>query len=996
MTTSSPKGTSNNEDVKSTAGSGDSGIPELQCRFAHSSGSISKERRFKMRKTILIKLAAWHVAHPWRMLVISLFLTVVFLGFAGRLTITMRTSDVLPEGDKRVEQFNRIIEEFSTSTSLVIVVQGEESKIKDFADHLAPQILDLRDNSGNEDYRKEIARLQRKIEKLKTGTDKESKISALQSEIEDLQSRIDYKLFGRVDYKAPIEFVKHHGLMLVKEDDLNSTRELFLNPNLTGLITNINNAMEKEYVGQGESISTREKEEGAVSFLDGIQSMVLHLHKATSGDEMSEDEIKASVDKLLFGDPYFISYDKEALILNAIPSFTLMDRDLLMAATISVQFLVDDMLKDYQGVQAGLSGAIAKEHDEQVYAAKSLGYTTLIALIVILVLLMISFRMWAAPLFALLNLVVGLIWASGLAYLAVRQLNMMTSIFSVILMGLGIDFSIHLISGFTEWRAKGDSISDALNKTFLKSGKGILTGGLTTAFAFLALMISQSRGMKEMGLVIGLGLLSVLVTTMVFLPIMLVFKERRVDRKRQKEGKTVIHRDISFHFLGRTSQWLGRRYAFTIVTSIVISIFLIFSALNIGWDYDYRSMEPKGLTSIALIDTVMEKFDLSMDYALVLAGSINESRQLSEKYRDIRSVAVTDDISLFLPSQEEQQARSLHISEIREEIQSVGIKPVILPGDLPTLRSEIERLEMNIMEIQDMAFIGGQDKVDDKCKEIVGDPEAPEARTMMGVLLQALSSDEEKIADGLSFFQRGFAPYYKESVLSMASTDPIVLNELPTSILDRYSNKTRDRFLVTVYPSGSIYDGEFLNRFVDDLERISDKATGMPPLFVALLEIFGRDGRNAILLTLTVVFLLLLADFRSLRSALMAMVPLAMGVFWMVGLMHLTGIPLNIMSVMGLPLIIGIGIDDGVHIIHRWKHEGQGQIQTVFSSTGKAIFLTSLTTMLAFGSMLFSVFPAYGHFGGALFLGVGACFLTSVVILPGIIGVIERRGVTLE
>ena len=225
----------------------------------------------------------------------------------------------------------------------------------------------------------------------------------------------------------------------------------------------------------------------------------------------------------------------------------------------------------------------------------------------------------------------------------------------------------------------------------------------------------------------------------------------------------------------------------------------------------------------------------------------------------------------------------------------------------------------------------------------------------------------------------------------MSSTESIRLDELPVTILDRYSNKTRDIFLITVYPAGSIYDGDFLNKFVDDVERVSEKATGTPPLFVALLKIWGRDGRNAAFLTLAVVFLLLCVDFRKPTHALMAMVPLALGVFWMVGLMNITGIPLSIMTVMGVPLIIGIGIDDGVHIMHRWRNEGNGRIRTVYSSTGKAILLTSLTTMFAFGSLVFSAFPAFGQFGGALFIGVAACFLTTVIVLPGILGIIERK-----
>jgi predicted RND superfamily exporter protein len=123
----------------------------------------------------------------------------------------------------------------------------------------------------------------------------------------------------------------------------------------------------------------------------------------------------------------------------------------------------------------------------------------------------------------------------------------------------------------------------------------------------------------------------------------------------------------------------------------------------------------------------------------------------------------------------------------------------------------------------------------------------------------------------------------------------------------------------------------------------------------------------------------------------MAMIPLVIGAVWMVGIMHLVGMQLTVMNVMALPLIIGIGIDDGVHIVHRWLSEGRGHIRTVFASTGKAILLTSLTTMIAFGSLVFSIWRGFGHLGGALFIGVGACFLTTVFILSGLLGIIQRN-----
>jgi len=947
-----------------------------------------------MRDKVLKTLAYWHAHHPWRMILVVLLLTLIFAFFAEQLKVTMRWSDLLPTGDKRTVQFNKIIDEFTSATSLVVVAQGEESHIKKFAEDLAPRILNAVDTSKNASLQKKIDKIRKKIDQLKTKEKDESKIAKLQSEIKTLQSQMNKKLFKRVDYKTEVDFLRNHGLMLLKEEDLKNTKDVFMDPNITGLLFNINNSMEKEYVGQEESISTREKEDNAVAFLDSIQNLVLKLQKATRGQNLSKEEVQAVADKLLFGEPYFLSYDKKALILTAVPNFTMMDLDLMVTGTDAVQGIIDDLLKNYPGVKAGLTGMIAVGRDEMVYSEKSLGYTTVIAVIAILILLMISFRMWVAPIFATFNLLVGLIWAVGTAAIVVGMLNIMTQMMAVILLGLGIDFSIHIISGFTERRAAGDNIAEAMEKTFLKSGKGILTAALTTACAFLTMVISHSRGMKEMGLVTGLGLLAILFATMLFLPSMLVLRERRIDKKREKKQdlKHAVQRDISFRFLGKTSELLSKHYIFTILASIIISFILIWSGSKISFDHNYMNLEPKGLTSIALQDTVQKKFDLSMDYALVLADSIEESRELSKKYRELGTVAITEDISLYLPSPEQQQKRIPLIREIREKIRSTAIKKSVLPSDFPVLRRELERLEMNIMEMQDMAYLGGQDKVENKCKEIVGDPENPNSRNIIREELQFLDENISTAAKELSKFQQNFAPYFQTSVIKMSSTQPIRLGDLPVTILDRYSNKKRDQFLVTVFPVGNIWqNAEFLNRFADDLERVSDRATGMPVVFRALIKIIGRDGRNAVLLTLVIVFLLLLVDYRNAGHALIAMIPLALGIFWMVGLMHLVGMKLSIMNVMGLPMIVGIGVDYGVHIIHRWRHEGRGKIRIVYSSTGKAILLTSLTTMLAFGSLVFSIWRGFGQLGGALFLGVGACFLTSVIILPGIIGIIERK-----
>lgn len=910
-----------------------------------------------MRERILKSLTKLHAQRPRIMLAVAAFLTLIFALLATQIKVTMRWSDLLPSKDRRTIQYNRIIDEFVSATSIVLVVQGEEERIKAFAEDVVPRVKSAVDSKDNKLYVK------------------------------------------RVDYKQEVDFIKHNGLLLVKEDDLKNMKDVFTNPNLAPLLENINDSLEKEYVGREDSLSTREKEDQAFIFLDGIQNLITAmLWSAVNSSAIESHQqnprmsAQQAADSLLIGEPYFLSYDKLALIINIIPNFTMWEMDKVISSVDTIQEIVDVLLLEYPDLQAGLTGFLPVAHDEMVYSERSISYTTVIALIAVFFLLVVSFRMWVAPLLALLNLIVGIIWAIGLAAILVGTLNIMTYMMTVILVGLGIDFSIHMISGFTEGRSLGKMISVSLEEMFFKSGRGILTGGVTTSVAFLALSISSSRGMKELGIVTGGGLLVILVATFLFLPSLLVLRERRFE-KREQSGKLrreFVAKDISFRNLGKFGDVLAKRPIFTIIASVLLTAFLVFTASKIKFDQNYMNIEPKGLPSITLQDTILEKFDMSMDYALVLADSIENSREISEKAKDLGLVAMTEDISLYLPSQEQQEKRRPFIEEIRDELLRERPSESFRKSDLEKYLKELRRLEMNIMEIQDMAYLGGQDKVDSKCAEIVGKPDAPQSKNLIQDFNALLKKEPERSRLGLEEFQKAFAPYFQETVIQMSSLKEIQLESLPLTVLDRYANKDRTQFLVTVFPSGNIWqDAAYLKRFVEDLEGVSPNATGMPPVFRALIEIIGRDGRNAILLTLVVAFILLWLDYRKPTHALMAMIPLIIGIFWMVGLMGLFGIKLTVVSVMGLPMIVGIGVDDGVHILHRWRIEGKGRISLVFASTGKAIFLTSATTMLAFGSLVFSIWPGFASLGIAMFIGVGTCFLTTIIILSGILGLLD-------
>ncbi len=903
-----------------------------------------------MRNKIFILLSEWHSRHPLKMLCFIGILTMCSLFLAARLEQSMGWSDLLPSDDPRTVEFDRVIRNFVSSSSVILVVQGKEQDIQEFAETLVPRIRELQDEEGK-------------------------------------------SYVQRINYKREVEFMRNNGLMMIKSDYLENISDIFQASNFPMLIRNLNNSLEKEYIGKEESLSTREKEDRAVNFLDGISFFLGVLSKAVGDGRISEKLSREAVNRILVGEPYILSYDKKALIIDVVPNFTMVEMDRLVPGIGAIQKAVDITLTRFPGITAGLTGMPVIQHDEMIYTTKSLGYTSIIAIIAIFILLAFAFRMTVAPALAIANLVVGVIWAMGAAFLVVGNLNIMTSMTGVVLLGLGIDFSIHLISAFTEERCLGISIERSLLNSFTKCGNGIITGGFTTSAAFLTLSISSTRGMREMGIVMGCGLISVMIVTFLFLPSLLVLREKWLERKGQKQVSTITKsRDISLRPLGNFSSYLNLYPKRILVLVTLITTLLAYVGVKITFDQNYMNLEPKGLTSVALYDTILDKFDFSIDYSMFLADSLEESSFLAEKAKFLPSVAMVEDISLYIPSPEEQQKRINYVQEIIMEMKRSPPYGLREPKDMESLVQELNRLKMNIMEMQDLAYLGGQDRVDAKCSEIVGYPDDPQEKNLFSSFFTDLESDEAKGFQGLLDFERQFSPYFRDSVLKMGSGGTIGMTELPESILNRYSNIKRDRFLVTVYPIGDIWkDARFLNRFVDDLERVSHKATGMPPIFRALMKIMGKDGRNAVILTIFVVFILLWSDFRKVRYALIAMIPLATGLVWMVGIMYLLGMKLTVINIMVLPLILGIGIDDGVYVLHRWLMEGKGSLSQVFSSTGKAILLTSLTDMLAFGSLIFSIYRGFAGFGGAMFIGVATCFVTTVLILSPILGIMSEH-----
>jgi len=901
-----------------------------------------------MRDRFLKNLAIFISRKPWWTALILLVVTIILGGMSSQLEMTTSFTNLLPKDNPMVDEFNMIIDEYNGSSSMLVVAEGEPEDLVKFAEQVVPQI---------EKYDEWVS---------------------------------------RVDYKTPKKFMSEHGLMLTKSSDLENNMELFQNPNLDAFLVNLNNSLEKEYIQSEEKITGQEQEQGAIFFLNGIQTWLGEFDKALSGDTSNNGELAAEA--ILYGDEYYRSWNNRMMIFQILPTFTMFDIEMAVDATNEIEKVVHEAGKQ-NNVLAGLAGTIPLARDEMVSMQNDSMTITMLALVGILILFIVAFRMLVSPILAIITLIIGIIWALGIAWPLVGSLNLMTSMMAVVLIGLGIDFSVHIISVYTEMRHKGDDVESSLITTFIKAGPGIITGGITTSLAFLTMVISHTEGMQEFGLTLGVGIVMTMVAAVLVLPNLLVIR----DRIRARFGRGTISkpRDISYKKFGSFANWIANNWKISVGVLILLTIFLGYHGSQITMDYNYLNMEPEGLESVELQDRMIDEFGISSDFALITATTLEEIDDITEKAKDMNTSGMVQSIVDFLPHEDEQHKRSEIVSRINNTMSQSKIANTV---DINTLVNELYRLEDNIIEIQDLAYIGGQDKVYLKTALLVGalpDEDDPSLK----LLNNKLSKNSDDISSGIisnlnndidsrlnnnianvNSFHRSFAKSFKQKTIKMSNADKITMADLPKGIKDQYVAKSGDSFLVAIYPKQNVWEIDFLKRFSNELAEINPKATGMPPIFNTLMDEIGEDGARATKLAILVIFLVLLVDFRNIKKIVLAMIPLIVGVLWMVGVMEISGLQITLLNIMAIPMIIGIGIDDGVHIVHRYQIEGSKLHRKVFASTGRAIFLTSITTMVGFGSLWFATYRGLGSMGIALFIGVGACFLATVLAVPALLG----------
>jgi predicted RND superfamily exporter protein len=564
----------------------------------------------------------------------------------------------------------------------------------------------------------------------------------------------------------------------------------------------------------------------------------------------------------------------------------------------------------------------------------------ILSFVVIVLLYYFCYRRFAAIAYSAVPLVVGQALTLAVAWIFLRQLNSATTGFTAMLMGLGTDFTIVMYGRYIEERHKGLPLDAAMQKVFGSSAFGVFTGAVTSAGTFYAMCVTEYKGLKDFGFLVGTGILLCMVAILFLLPAMIAWNDGVRKRKTPVTERLYLH---SFGF-ERIMTWSTRHPTPVLAGSLLLTLFAGWHAWNVEFSDSVQDLRSPNNKGVRLQERIAKEFGASFNPMMVVAKGPDvetmmarnrDANRLLDGFVKDGTLLGYESIFTYLPPSEDQQAV---IGTLREHASD---------------RFDVSRID----------------------------------RTFRAALAR-------------HGFREGAYDAYLASLPATLHPDrPVTIADLEAAGLDRFVRRyvhqeengswTSVTYIFPSDPKAKRVAPPVLVRALDK-PRDGIEITGVNIASAELRRIFKRDAWRAVMLGIALVTVLLWLDFRSVWLTTLANMQVFLGVIWMLAAMHLAGIKMNFVNAFVTCMILGVGIDYGIHIIHRITQEGLDNPEGLLE-TGKAVVMAALTNVAGFGTIGLSNYPGLKSMGIVCAIGSVTCLLTALTTLPAMLIATKTR-----
>jgi hopanoid biosynthesis associated RND transporter like protein HpnN len=624
------------------------------------------------------------------------------------------------------------------------------------------------------------------------------------------------------------------------------------------------------------------------------------------------------------------------------------------AATVELRKILGGLPYVQQGlVHVGITGQIALSDEQFASVLKGAVSGTIATILLVTLWLFLAAKSWRIVVPIALTLMLGLLLTTTFAAIAIGTLNLISMAFAILFVGIAVDFSIQFSVRFREMRFLTGQTPAALTATAAGAGSQILVAALGAAAGFLAFVPTQFRGVAELGLIAGTGMLIAFICTMTFLPASLTLFRPRGERA-----------EIGFQLLAPLERGLARR------AQILLGIFAALAILGatvlprVSFDGDPLDTRSPHSEAVMVLRRLLQNPVTNPYSAQILAPSVAAAGRLASALRAQPAVGTVLSIQTFVPDNQNQKLALIADTE--------DILGPTLSVDTPTTAVTPAELRLAIRTALS-SFAQALPKLPHDSPLVALDQD-----------LKALETAPDSVLMATSHALTAFLPDQINRLRTALSAEPVTLANVPPA-LKRDWVLPDGRALVEALAKPGEQSSQGLGRFVAAVRSLAPDAGGPAVNIVGSADIIVGAFRSAAISALIAIAIILGVILRRPRDVALVMAPLLLSGLLTAILIVRLPLPINFANIIALPLLLGVGVSFNVYFVMNWRTGGR---QFLTSATARAILFSALTTGTAFGSLALSADRGTASLGTLLLLSLGATLLSTLIFVPALLNAI--------
>jgi uncharacterized protein len=609
-------------------------------------------------------------------------------------------------------------------------------------------------------------------------------------------------------------------------------------------------------------------------------------------------------------------------------------------------------LNEKFGARVELTGPVPMNDEQYSVIRKSALHDTLAALFGALAILWLALRSWKIVAAVFFSLVVGLSLTAAIGIALVGAFNLISIAFFVLFVGLGVDFGIQFSVRYRSERHLYQDLREALRSAAGKVGTPLALAAAATAVAFFSFLPTNYKGLFELGLIAGCGMLIAFACSLTFVPAVLALLK--------PPGEPV---PMGFSSLAPLDGFLQRHRIAAIVITIGVVSACAPLLFHLRFDFNPINLENPNAPSVVTFRELQKNPETSASDAEVLAPNLDTANEIARRLATLPAVSRALTVSSFIPDDQDEKIATIHALGA-PLIAVLSASKRAAPSDAETVAS-VRKAAGDLLAVAR----GGTG------------PGAAAAREVSELLARVAESDEairkrlETVVVAPLLFD---LPRLQESL----GPQLVTVKTLPSDLVHQWISPDGE-IRVQVLPKGDANDDDVLRKFATSVLAAEPSATGPA---ISLYE-SGRTVIAAFIeagsIALAAITVLLFIALRRLTDVLLTLTPLLLAGVVTLEACVATGTSMNFANIIALPLLLGVGVAFKIYYILAWRDGKTGLLQ---SGLTRAVIFSALTNVVAFGSMWSSNYPGLSSMGRMMTLALLCTMAAAVLFQPVLMG----------